>query len=177
MGIGKKIINRAIFFDRDGIIIKAPVKNGYPKATKTISKIKIIPGIKKICKSLKKKFKLIMITNQPDVAKKENTKKTVIIINDYLKSYLGLDSVYVCYSNNEESKDRKPNPGMILKAKKKYNLNLKHCYVIGDRWRDIDAGHNAHCKTIFVDYKYKEKLRSKPDFTTNKVANIMQYIK
>ena len=177
MGIVKKIINRAIFLDRDGIIIKAPVKNGYPKATKTISKIKIIPGIKKICKSLKKKFKLIMITNQPDVAKKENTKKNVIIINDYLKSYLGLDSVYVCYSNNEESKDRKPNPGMILKAKKKYNLNLKHCYVIGDRWRDIDAGHNAHCKTIFVDYKYKEKLRSKPYFTTNKVANIMQYIK
>ena len=81
-----------------------------------------------------------------------------IIINDYLKSYLGLDSVYVCYSNNEESKDRKPNPGMILKAKKKYNLNLKHCYVIGDRWRDIDAGHNAHCKTIFVDYKYKENI-------------------
>ena len=56
MGIGKKIINRAIFFDRDGIIIKAPVKNGFPKATKTIDKIKIIPGIKKICKILKKKI-------------------------------------------------------------------------------------------------------------------------
>jgi histidinol phosphatase-like enzyme len=59
MGIVKKIINRAIFLDRDGIIIKAPVKNGYPKATKTISKIKIIPGIKKICKSLKKNLNLL----------------------------------------------------------------------------------------------------------------------
>jgi D-glycero-D-manno-heptose 1,7-bisphosphate phosphatase len=177
MGIDKKIIYRAVFFDRDGILIKAPVKNGYPKATKTIGKIKIIPGIKKICKSLKKKFKLIMITNQPDVAKKKNTKKNVIIINDYLKSYLGLDSVYVCYSNNERNKDRKPNPGMILKAKKKYNLNLKRCYVVGDRWKDIDAGNIADCKTIFIDYKYKEKLRSKPNFTTNKVVNIMQYIK
>ena len=177
MGIGKKIINRAIFFDRDGIIIKAPIKNGLPKATKTIDKIKIIPGIKKICKILKKKFKLIMITNQPDVVKKKNTKKNVIIINDYLKSYLGLDSVYVCYSNNEKSKDRKPNPGMILKAKKKYNLNLKDSYVVGDRWRDVDAGHKAGCKTIFIDYKYKEKLRSKPHFTTNKIANIFKYIK
>lgn len=177
MGIGKKIINRAIFFDRDGIMIKAPVKNGYPKSTKTIHEIKIIPGIKKICKSLKKKFKLIMITNQPDFERKQNTKKNINCINNYLKSYLNLDSVYVCYSNNEKCKNRKPNPGMILKAKKKYNLNLKDSYVVGDRWRDVDAGHKAGCKTIFIDYKYKEKLRSKPHFTTNKIANIFKYIK
>lgn len=177
MGNCKKITNKAIFFDRDGIMIKAPIKNGYPKSIKTIHEIKIIPGIKKICISLKKKFKLIMITNQPDFERKENTKKNINCINNYLKSYLKLDSVYVCYSNNEKCKDRKPNPGMILKAKKKYNLNLKSCYVVGDRWRDIDAGNNAGCKTIFIDYKYKEKIKSKPNFTTNKVSNIMQYIR
>ena len=90
MGIGKKIINRAIFFDRDGIIIKAPVKNGFPKATKTIGKIKIIPGIKKICKIAKFKEDTFYFDNNY----KFNKASTYLFkyVNTYIYKYNFINS-------------------------------------------------------------------------------------
>ena len=65
---------------------------------------------------------------------------------------------------------------MIFKAKKKYNINLKKSFFIGDRWRDIGAGKRAGCKTIFIDRKYNEKNRFKADYnikTTKKILSII----
>ena len=59
---------------------------------------------------------------------------------------------------------RKPNIGMLNKANKIYNLDLSKSFVIGDRWRDIDAGKRSGCKTIFIDKNYNEKLNQRPDF-------------
>ena len=69
-------MNRAIFFDRDGVLIQAPVKDGYPKSIKTKEEIIFSKGIKHFCDYFRKEFKLIMITNQPDFKRKKNTKKT-----------------------------------------------------------------------------------------------------
>ena len=55
----------------------------------------------------------------------------------------------------------KPNPGMIIEMKNKYKLDLKKCFMVGDRWRDIDAGHKANCKTILINNNYKEKNQYK----------------
>ena len=63
-----------------------------------------------------------MVTNQPDYERKQNTKKNIIEINNFIKKKLNLDDVYVCYSDNNSHKDRKPNSGMKFKAKKNIKL-------------------------------------------------------
>ena len=111
---------RAIFLDRDGVLIYAPVNNvGKPKSIKNKNEIRFCKGIKSFCKKYKKDFYLIMITNQPEYELKENTKKNIDEINRLVKKKLNLDDIFVCYSKNEKNFYKKPNPGMLFAAKKK----------------------------------------------------------
>jgi len=173
-----KKLKRAIFLDRDGVLINAPINiNGKPKSIKFKKEVKFIKGIKSFCKKYKKHFLLIMITNQPEYERKVNTKKNIIEINNFVKEKLNLDSTFVCFSNDEKNYFRKPNPGMLFLAKNKYNLDLKKSYFIGDRWRDIDAGNKVGCKTVLLKYDYKEKVNTKPNFEINKISELKKYIK
>lgn len=169
---------RAIFLDRDGVLIEAPLdKNGKPTSIKNRKNVKFIKGIKSFCKKYKKYFFLIMITNQPEFERKVNSKKNIIEINNYVKKKLDLDYIFVCFSNNEKNYFRKPNPGMIYLAKDKFNLNLKKSYFVGDRWRDIDAGNKAGCQSVLLKHNYKEKLNTKPKIQINKISDLIKYIK
>ena len=104
----------AIFFDRDGVLIKAPLdKFKKPISIKHKYEIEILDHVEKVCKYFKEKYYLIMITNQPDVSRKNNSKENIEEINLELKRKLELDDIYVCYSDNDDCPDRKPNPGMI----------------------------------------------------------------
>tara|TARA_B100000579_G_C22746730_1_gene811948 strand:- start:712 stop:1230 length:519 start_codon:yes stop_codon:yes gene_type:complete len=171
-------MNKAVFLDRDGVLIKAPIsKDKKPLSIKNISDLKFLPTVIKTCKILKNKFLLIMITNQPDVSRKKNKKLNVEKINIFIKKKLKLDDVYVCYSKNENSIFKKPNPGMIIKAAKKHKINLKKSYFVGDRWKDIDAGTKVSCKTVFIDRNYNEKLNMKPNFKIKKFNEILKFIK
>jgi len=173
----KNEIKKAIFFDRDGVLIEAPVKNGKPKSSNNLRQISLCKNIQELCKKYRNSFFLIMITNQPDFSRKKNSKKNIDAINNYLKKKLKLDDVFVCYNDDENCFRRKPNPGMILEAQKKYNIELKESFFIGDRWRDIGAGNRAKCKTIFIDRNYDEKNIFKPKFSVKKIKDIMKIIK
>ena len=167
----------AIFFDRDGVLIKAPVdQHNKPKSIKTYDQIEWADNINKICSFYKKNYYLIMVTNQPDVTRKVNSLKNVIRINAEIKKKLDLDDIFVCYCDDTCS-NRKPNPGMILNAKKKYNLDLKKCYFIGDRWRDVEASYNAGCESILLDYNYNEEIKIKPNFKIKNLKEIYGIIK
>jgi len=171
-------MHKAVFLDRDGVLIKAPVtRDRKPLSIKNISKLKFLPTVIKTCKVLKSNYLLIMITNQPDVSRKKIKKLKVDEINILIKKKLNLDDVFVCYTDNDKSKFRKPNPGMILKAAAKYNINLKKSYFIGDRWKDIDAGRKAYCKSVFIDHNYNEKLNLKPNYKIKKFKEVLSFIK
>ena len=171
-------INRAIFLDRDGVIIKAPTINNKPKSIKKLEELEFIKGIIKFCRYFKKKkFFLIMITNQPEVSRKKNSKKNVIQINNFIKEKLKLDDMFVCYSNDDKCLDRKPNPGMVLKSKFQYNLNLKKSFIIGDRWRDIGVAQKTRCISILIDRNYDEKMIFKPKYIVKKIGDIYKIIK
>ncbi len=172
-----KIKEAAIFFDRDGVLIDAPLISKKPTSVQSLKDVKLCKNILEICKYYKKNYYLIMVTNQPDYSRGVNSKKNIININNFLKKKLNLDMIYVCYSDNEKCIDRKPNPGMLLKAKKKYKINLKKSFMIGDRWRDIGAGNKAGCATIFIDRNYSEKMRYKPKYSVIKLKEIFSIIK
>ena len=171
-----KIKEAAIFFDRDGVLIEAPLINKKPTSVQSLKDVKLCKNILEICKYYKKNYYLIMVTNQPDYSRGVNSKKNIVNINNFLKKKLNLDMIYVCYSDNEKCIDRKPNPGMLLKAKKKYKINLKKSFMIGDRWRDGGAGNRAGCRTIFIDRNYSEKLIYKPNYSIRKLKDILLII-
>ncbi len=166
----------AIFFDRDGVLIKTKIVHQNPVAIKSVNEIIINRGIIDICKKMRKNYHLFMITNQPDVSRGDNTKKNVNEINSYLKKKLKLKKIYVCFCSNNTCNNRKPNPGMIKKAIKTYSIDVNKSYMIGDRWKDIVAGQKSKCKTILLNKKYSEKHKCKPDYTIRNLKDILKII-
>ncbi len=155
---------QAVFLDRDGVINSAFVRDGKPYPPKDISELHILPRVKLALTALKDRgFCLVIVTNQPDVARGTADKKKVEEINNFLMQELPIDEIFVCYHDDrDDCSCRKPRPGSIYNAAEKYGIDLKKSYMIGDRWRDIEAGRNAECQTIFIDRNYSEK--KSPDF-------------
>ncbi len=166
---------RIVFLDRDGVINRATERDGKPYPPRTISDFEILPRVPEACAKLKAAgFLLVVATNQPDVGRCTLDQSIVETIHAYMIKQLPIDHVEVCYhpGHGQSHCDcRKPKPGMLLRAAHQFNADLSQCWMVGDRWRDIDAGHAAGCKTIFIDYNYAEELRQQPDF---RVKNLLQ---
>ena len=165
--------NRAVFLDRDGVIVKSFVKNGKAYAPKRFKDFKIYKNSKNCIKKLNLLgFKTIVVTNQPDVGRKLISKNTLNKMHVSLKKKTDVNKIYTCIHTPEQKcKCRKPLPGMLLEAAKAYKINLKKSYMIGDRFMDILCGNKAGCKTIFINRNYKEK---KPLNQLSSVKNLKE---
>ncbi len=159
MGIRGSLTFRAVFLDRDGVINKSMVRSGKPYPPKNLTELEILPGVPEALQRLKKAgFALIVVSNQPDVARGTISRVDVEAINGALGRALPIDEFRVCYHDSgDRCSCRKPNPGMLLDAARERGLNLAESAMVGDRWADIEAGKRAGCKTYFIDYGYDEK--------------------
>jgi D-sedoheptulose 7-phosphate isomerase len=157
MGVGAR--RRAVFLDRDGVINRAFVRDGKPFPPPTPQELEILPGVPEALRELKANgFKLLLVTNQPDVGRGKLSLQTLDAMHEDLRAHLPLDDILVCCHTDQDKCDcRKPMPGMIIEAARKHNIDLAASFMVGDRWRDIDAGYNAGCKTILIDYGYSER--------------------
>ena len=166
-------MRKAVFLDRDGVINKAFIKEGLPTSPHSLDELKILPGVKESVLRLKKlNFVCLVVTNQPDVTRGKINKNTVIKMNNFLQKEIKLDDFFVCYHDDEDNCEcRKPKPGLLLQASKKWDVNLKKSFIIGDRWRDIQAGEKAGCKTIFLEYNYIDIKPKNPNFITDTLLN------
>ncbi len=171
-------MRKSIFLDRDGVLVRIKRFKNRPYSVDTLNKISIKKGAQKILKRFKNKFLLIMITNQPNVSRGLASRSEVNKINNYIKKSFNLDDVFCCFHDDKDKCNcRKPKTGMFIKAKKKWNINLKKSIMIGDRKKDIDAGKKAGCKNFFIDYNYDETKPSKKNCTYIKSFNeITRYI-
>lgn len=170
---------RAVFLDRDGVINQAVVKDGKPYPPSSINEVEILPGVPEALEKLRNaSFLLICVTNQPDVARGKQSKRVIEAIHELLLESLPLDDMCVCYHDDcDECQCRKPSPGMLLDAAKRFSINLKESFMVGDRWKDIEAGHNAGCKTILIGYKYEERDSiSSPDVKLNSLSEAADWI-
>jgi D-glycero-D-manno-heptose 1,7-bisphosphate phosphatase len=152
-------MRRAVFLDRDGVINRAMVRGGKPYPPSNLAAVEILPGVNDAMQSLHRAgWLLIVVTNQPDVARGTISLVEVESINLHLQSQLPIDDFRTCYHDSGDGCNcRKPLPGAILAAANSYDIALAASYMVGDRWRDIEAGERAGCKTIFIDYGYAEK--------------------
>lgn len=177
-GIPMLTQHRAVFLDRDGVINQSEVKNGRPYAPTNLSGLKILPGVLDGLHRLRQaNFLLIVITNQPDVAKGITSKETVEEIHHALMTQLPLDDIFACYHDDAYGcACRKPQPGAIFAAAKKHQIDLSKSYMLGDRWKDVAAGQQAGCKTLFIDYQYDEKQPNHVDFRVQSLSEAAHII-
>jgi D-glycero-D-manno-heptose 1,7-bisphosphate phosphatase len=170
---------RAVFFDRDGVLNHAVIKDNKPFPPSSVDELIIYPDAITVLNGLKAAgFLLIGVTNQPDVPRKITAKETVEAINKKLLELLPLEEILVCYHDDaDDCLCRKPKPGLLLDAAKTHGIDLKKSIMIGDRWRDIEAGQNAGCTTIWIHQGYSEKEPKQPaDYlvtTLTEAANII----
>jgi D-glycero-D-manno-heptose 1,7-bisphosphate phosphatase len=159
---------RAVFLDRDGTLNAPVVRDGKPYPPATVAEFRLFDDVPAACRQLHAAgYELVVATNQPDVGRGTQTQSAVEAMHaELLKLIPEIARIEVCYdSGGTPSAFRKPAPGMLLRAAAALDLDLAQCWMIGDRWRDVDCGAQAGCRTIFLDWGYDEKLRTQPDFT------------
>jgi D-glycero-D-manno-heptose 1,7-bisphosphate phosphatase len=166
MGIGDEVMRQAVFLDRDGVISRPIVREGKPYPPHSLAELELLPGVGEALRALKAGgYCLVVVTNQPDIARGTALKTVVDSMNDWLKSVLPLDAVRTCaHDDRDRCHCRKPLPGLITQAARELRVECKASYMIGDRWRDIEAGRRAGCKTFFVDRGYDEQAPETYDF-------------
>jgi histidinol-phosphate phosphatase family protein len=150
---------RAVFLDRDGVLNESVVRDGRPYPPDTVEQLRIVDGAAAALKKLRDAgFLLIVVTNQPDVATGKQSRAGVEALNSALRGSLPLDDFYICFHVDADGCTcRKPKPGLLLEAAERGNIDLARSFMIGDRWRDVDAGATAGCRTVLIDYGYRER--------------------
>jgi D-glycero-D-manno-heptose 1,7-bisphosphate phosphatase len=158
-------VSRAVFLDRDGVLNHSPVVEGKPVSPRALAEVELLPGVAEACERLRAAgFLLIVVTNQPEIARGTLTRETVDEIDAYLAERLRLDAIAVCPHDDADGCEcRKPKPGMLLDAARRHDIDLSQSFLVGDRWRDIGAGQAAGVQTVFIDRGYDERRPENPD--------------
>ena len=170
---------RAVFLDRDGVLNKAFVRDGKPFPPRSLAELEILPGVREGLERLQGRgFLLIGATNQPDVARGLQQREAVDAINDRVVSDLKLDDMRVCWHDDADGCEcRKPKPGLLIDGAREHRISLPLSYMIGDRWRDVEAGQRAGCRTVWLRMGYAERGPTiPPDFTADRFDRVVEWI-
>ena len=168
-------MNRAVFLDRDGVIIRTDLRDGKPYAITALEALEIFAGAADAIDRLKDAgFKIIVVSNQPGVAAGKVTRDVVEAVNAELLGKLAIDEIRICYDSAQPC--YKPKPGMLLEAAGEHDINLDRSYMVGDRWRDIGAGKAAGCVTVFIDCEYREQAPDSPDHIVRDIGEAADLI-
>lgn len=180
--------NRAIFLDKDGTVIR-----NVPHNT-DVSHIYFLPGVKEgLSRLANSGYKLFIVSNQAGIANGLFNERQLHRVKNYFQDSFRsvgarLAGFYYCpHDKNGAVKKyavdcecRKPKPGMIMEAAKKHGINLSDSWMIGDILDDIESGHQAGCKTIFInngnETEWVISRRRLPDFVVKSFSEAVDKI-
>ncbi len=162
MGTPKR---RAVFLDRDGVLDESFRIAGVSVPPRSLIEFHLIDGVAEALDMLRKAgFILIVVTNQPDVARGKQRVEVVESMNEKLRAELPVDEILTCFHDDVDMCEcRKPEPGMLNDAINRHGIDPTLSFMVGDRWRDITAGKRAGCTTILVGPDWDAQLRDIPD--------------
>ena len=171
-------MRRAVFLDRDGVLNRAMVVDGKPYPPANLDEFEILPGVVEACATLRQAgFLLIVVTNQPDVARGTQQREVVEAINRFLLSQVSIDEIKVCYHDEpDHCLCRKPQPGLLTQAAEDWHVDLSTSFLIGDRAKDIESGRRAGCRTILIASDYEEVTSETPDVRVNSLTEACDWI-
>ena len=178
MAVGDAPLRRAVFVDRDGVLVASAVVGDTPHPIATLDQLRLLPGVTEACRRIRGAgLMLICVTNQPDIARGTIGRGQVDAVNSRLAQLLDLDAMLVCpHDDADDCACRKPRPGMLLDAAKRWSIDLSASVMVGDRWKDIEAGRRAGCATVFIDRGYGERPPDAPDAIAGDLVGALPHI-
>jgi D-glycero-D-manno-heptose 1,7-bisphosphate phosphatase len=149
-------VRRAAFLDRDGVLVEAIERDGAPYAATTLEEFRLLPDAAEQVGRLRAAgLVCIVFTNQPEIARGTLPPEALAAMHAALRAAAPVDDLFVCpHDDTDDCSCRKPRPGMLHAAAARWDISLPDSFVIGDRWRDVDAGRVAGCYTILVERPY-----------------------
>jgi D-glycero-D-manno-heptose 1,7-bisphosphate phosphatase len=168
----------AVFLDRDGVLNAATIRDGRPYPPASAAEVAILPGVPGALAALRDAgYVVVVVTNQPDVARGTQTRASIEAIHARLRAELPVDAIYCCFHDDgDECACRKPRPGLLLEAAQQLSLDLAASFMVGDRWRDTEAGAAVGCRTAFVDHGYAERRPQRFDRKVSSLAEAAAWI-
>ena len=154
----------AVFIDRDGVVNRALVREGRPFSPRSINDLVILDGVREAISLLHEHgFITAVVTNQPDIAQGHTTVEVVLELHKAISRETGLQNFYICsHDDKNQCECRKPNIGLFREAARDLDLDVSKSFIVGDRWKDIEAGQRAGCKCFFIDNNYSEQHPTPP---------------
>jgi D-glycero-D-manno-heptose 1,7-bisphosphate phosphatase len=169
---------RVVFLDRDGVLNRAFPEHGTTRPPMSVAELELLPGVPDALARLRAAGAvLVVVTNQPDVARGKQTRAAVEEINARMSAELPLLDVFACYHDTaDRCACRKPKPGMLLAAARKWDLDLGSAVLIGDRWSDIAAAHAAGCRGVLIETPFSNPERCAPDHRAADITAAVDWI-
>ena len=143
----------AVFLDRDGVLNEVRMEGGTASTPRTVAELQILPTAKADLRRLREAgYVLLVVSNQPDVARGDLSLDAVEEINRALRTALLIDAVYVCpHDTRDGCACRKPKPGLIRAGAREWGVDLARSWLIGDRWVDLAAAEAAGIDGLLVE--------------------------
>lgn len=179
MSSDEKALKRAVFLDRDGVVNETFIREGKPYPPRQLSELKIFEDVASSVEAFHKAgFLVIIVTNQPDLSKGLLTLENLQSIHNEIQTKVKIDQIRFCpHEDYHDCSCRKPKAGMLLDASNEWEIDLSQSFMVGDRWKDIDAGKAAGCKTVWINRnKYQEKSPLEFNASATSLAEAIPYI-
>ena len=170
-----KRIYRTAFLDRDGVINKLIDFNNQSRPPFAISEVELMEGVTEALDILLDLHILpVVITNQPDIARGKISLSQVEKVNNAIGLATGIEHFYICpHDDLDNCTCRKPKPGLISAALQDLNLDHKESFLVGDRWKDIEAGQALEIPCFYVDHSFTEIQPNQP---FNRVKSLLEAV-
>jgi len=177
-GDGIEPRKRIVFLDRDGVLNDALVRDGMPYSPRSLEELRIPEGTAAALQELRDHgFRLVVATNQPEVARGKVSRMVVEEIHRRIARDLPVDEISVCWHDDPDRCEcRKPQPGLLLEAAARYGASPSDCFMVGDRCRDVEAGRRAGARTVLLDAGYAEPRTCNPDAIVENLQEAVDWI-
>jgi D-glycero-D-manno-heptose 1,7-bisphosphate phosphatase len=169
---------RVVFLDRDGVLNRSFPEDGTTRPPRSLAELELLPGVPEALERLRAAgFVLVVVTNQPDVARGKLTRAEAEAINEQVAARLPLLDVFACYHDSaDRCTCRKPKPGLLLAAAQKWDLDLGSAFLIGDRWSDIVAAGAVGCTGVLIETPDSHPERCNPDHRAADITGAVDWI-
>jgi D-glycero-D-manno-heptose 1,7-bisphosphate phosphatase len=166
----------AIFLDRDGVINPLIIREGQRTSPRSMSEWQIFSDVEPSLQRLRDAgYLLLVITNQPEIARKQSDPRIVNEFHQELLSKRMVNAIKMCpHDDADNCACRKPRPGMIIDHQKEMGVDLSRSFVIGDTWKDVNAGAAAGVCTILLRREYSGDAQ--PDYELSTLTEAVDLV-
>jgi D-glycero-D-manno-heptose 1,7-bisphosphate phosphatase len=150
----------AVFLDRDGVLNEIVRRDGRVESPRLLHELRVAadaPGA--VSRFRRAGLPVLVVTNQPDLARGLLSRSGFEAMMGVLREQVGFDDSAVCpHEDRDECGCRKPRPGMLETLAERWDVDPSHSWMVGDTWRDVEAGRAAGCRTVLLRTWYNQDV-------------------